>query len=75
MEKTKSPLGSLIEDLTFHIDKTEDQIARYGLLAAREMAEKRLSEELKLIGLSYDDGASARYDYEYGRHYAKDKIK
>ena len=33
------------------------------------------AHQLKLIGLVYDDGASARYDYEYGRHYAKDKIK
>ena len=77
MSKTKhqSPLWNVIGKLDHHINKTEDEYAKYGLLAAREMVMDEIKNEMILIGLVYDDGASSRYGYETGKQYYQDKFK
>lgn len=75
MSKTPTPLESIIHDIDLWINKTEDEEAKYPLMAVKEMILNRMDDESKFAGKMYDYGASARYPYETGLKFYKEFLK
>ena len=73
LKKKPTPLESVFEDIDKWIKKTEDEQAKYPLEAVKEIVKSKIEDEMKFAGKMYDYGASARYPYETGLKFVKDK--
>jgi hypothetical protein len=74
LKKIQTPLQKTLEDIDNCINNTNDKVAKYPLIAAKEIIESNIEYEMKFAGKMYDYGASARYPYENGLKFFKDKI-
>lgn len=75
LKKKPTPIESVLEDIDKWIKKTTDEQAKFPLHAAREIVKSKLEYEMKFAGKMYDHGASAKYPYETGLKFVKEKYK
>lgn len=73
LKKDKTPLERVIQQLDGWIKKSEDEIAKYPLQAAKEIVQSNIEYEEKFAGKMYDYGASGRFGYETGKKFFKEK--
>lgn len=75
MKVDKTPLEMVSSQLKDWVDRTEDEIATYPLIAAIEIVHRAMAYEEEFASKIYDDGASSIYGYETGRKYFLDQFK
>jgi hypothetical protein len=75
MKIDKTPLEKVRSEIQSWIDSTEDELAKYPLIAALEIVNDHKNYESVFIGKIYDDGASAKYPFENGLKYFNSKFK
>jgi hypothetical protein len=75
MKIDKTPLEKVSSEIQMWIDSTEDEMAKFPLIAALEIVNGHKKYESNLIGKVYDDGASAKYPFASGLKYFNSKFK
>jgi histidinol phosphatase-like PHP family hydrolase len=75
LKKEPTPLEKVGIEIDNWIKKTDDEISKYPLHAAKEIIQSNLEYEKKFAGKMYDYGASGRWGYETGYKFFIDKLK